>query len=147
MEDADRRLAKLRSEGLPGAPRVVRAGLYGGASVLALWMLRAAGGWGSDRVDRLFTDWVFPALFVPAIAVCTVRAVRVREERAAWLLFSLALIATTGGWPLYAIFVRGLPAPPSPSIADASWLAYYPFAFAGLVMLVKSRLSLDPPAW
>lgn len=131
----------MRPSGLSGAPTAVRAGLYGGSAVLALWTLRAAGGWGSDRIDRLVTDWVFPALFVPAIAVCATRALRVRRERAAWLLFSLALISTTGGWPLYALFVRGLASPPSPSIADLSWLAYYPFAFAGLVMLVKSRLG------
>lgn len=41
------------------------------------------------------------------------------------------LIATVGGWPLYALFVREVSLPPAPSIADVSWLAYYPFALAG----------------
>ena len=133
--------AKSSAHPLSNAPKLVRASLYAGAVMVAAWTLRAAGGWGSEQIDRLFTDWIFLALYVPALAVCAVRAVRVRKERAAWLLISVALVGTAGGFLASGLFVRGVSSPPSPSVADLSWLAYYPLAFAGLVMLVRSRLG------
>lgn len=127
--------------GLSDSPKVVRASLYTGAVLVALWALRAAGGWGSDGIDRLFTDWIFLGLYVPAMTTCVVRAVRVREERAVWLLFALALVGSAGGFLAFALFVRGDPSPLSPSIADFSWLTYYPLSFAALVALVRCRLG------
>ncbi len=132
------------SPGKPEAPRSVRIGLLLGALLIVLWTLRAATSWGSDAVDRVFTVEVFQALYVPSILVCATRAVRVRDERSAWVLLSLALIANAGGFAAYSLFVEGLASPPSPSIADASWLAYYPLAFGGLIMLMRRRGS-DPP--
>lgn len=129
------------SPGKPQAPRSVRIGLLLGALLIVLWTLRAATSWGSDAVDRVFTVEVFQVLYVPSILVCATRAVRVRDERSAWVLLSLALIANAGGFAAYSLFVEGLASPPSPSIADASWLAYYPLAFGGLIMLVRRRVG------
>ncbi len=134
-------LAKPSPHGLPGTPKLVWVSLLAGSLGLTLWTLRAAGGWGPGWVDRLFTDGVFLALYVPAVAVCAVRARRAPEERPAWVLFALALVAQAGGFLLFALFVRGQASPPSPSVADVGWLTYYPLAFAGLVMLVKRRLA------
>ena len=141
MEPVSEVSAKSSAHPLSNAPKLVRATLYAGGLMVAAWTLRAAGGWGSEQIDGLFTDWIFLALYVPALAVCAVRAARVREERAAWLLISVALVGTAGGFLAFGLFVRGVPSPPSPSVADLSWLAYYPLAFAGLVMLVRCRLG------
>lgn len=129
------------SPGRPEVPRSVRIGLLLGALIIVLWTLRAATGWGSDAVDRVFTVEVFQALYVPSILVCATRAVRVRDERSAWALLSLALIANAGGFAAYSLFVEDLASPPSPSIAGASWLACYPLAFGGLIMLVRRRVG------
>jgi diguanylate cyclase (GGDEF)-like protein len=63
------------------------------------------------------------------------RAIHRPDHRLAWALLALALLAWTAGDVAYALD----PDAPVPSIADAGWLAFYPPAAAGLVMLTAAR--------
>ena len=49
---------------------------------------------------------------------------------------------------LWTSYFAGLDAPPYPSLSDALWLAFYPLSYAGVVLLLRSRVrSLPAGLW
>jgi diguanylate cyclase (GGDEF)-like protein len=94
-----------------------------------------------DGLERFFDDWVYNGLVVCAAAWCLTRAVRVRAQRRAWLLLGLGLASWAAAELVNTLYLSTLADPPFPSIADAMWLAFYPASFAGLLMLVRGRVS------
>ncbi|MFL5885468.1 MAG: diguanylate cyclase domain-containing protein [Thermoleophilaceae bacterium] len=94
------------------------------------------GAPGGDIVD----SWVYPALIAGAAALCLTRAVRVREERAAWLALGAGLASWSLGELYYTVFVQSLANPPAFGVADVLWLGYYPGTLVGMALLVRSRL-------
>ena len=52
-----------------------------------------AFGLGSPELDGFFQNWVYCGLVTAAGAVCVTRGVAVAEERAAWLVMGLGLMA------------------------------------------------------
>ena len=89
---------------------------------------------------------VHDALMVVAAALCVRRARRGRDNRLAWACFGAALGTYAGGEIVWSALFGGRPDPPFPSIADVLWLAFYPFAYAGLVLLVRARVRAFSPA-
>ena len=120
--------------------RAVRSGLALAVAGLAAFVLHATGLLAAD-LDGLFDSWVYNGLLVLAAAGCLARAVAVRHERGAWLLMGLGIAAWTLGDLHYTLYLSGLDNPPFPTIGDALYLAFYPAAFAALLMLLRSRLS------
>ena len=90
-------------------------------------------------VLRGLWDWHYEAIEFTAAGVCALRAVSVRRERVAWAVLA-AGIASYGCADLYwAVVLQYLPAIPYPSTADAMYLAFYPAAYVGLVLLLRAR--------
>jgi signal transduction histidine kinase/ActR/RegA family two-component response regulator len=83
---------------------------------------------------------VYDSLLFAASILCALRAVAVRRERLAWGLMACALFSWTAGEIYWDCVFGALNSPPIPSISDAFWLAFYPFAAASLVLLARSRL-------
>src|SRR3954468_21554845 len=106
------------------------------AAYAAFSVARMVGAPGGDIVD----SWVYPALIAGAAALCLTRAVRVREERAAWLAFGAGLASWSLGELYYTVFVQSLANPPAFGVADVLWLGYYPGTLLGMALLVRSRL-------
>lgn len=92
--------------------------------------------------DSVFlAKFVYPALnLLPAIVVA-VRAWRVTVDRYGWILIAAAATSSALGDIIYAAWV---PDGQSPSAADPAYLAFYPLAFAGILLLMRARLKRVP---
>jgi diguanylate cyclase (GGDEF)-like protein len=106
--------------------------------------LHAALGTGGATADDFFGIWVYDALMLGAAASCLARAWLVRRERLAWALLGIGLLAWTGGEIYYSAAFAGSESVPIPSLADAGYLAFYPFAYAALIVLMRSRIGSFP---
>lgn len=128
----------------PREQLLIRAG--GGFLALAflLFALHAATSFGGEPVDDLFGIWIYDALMLGAAAGCLARAVLVERERLAWALLGTGLLLWTGGEIYYSVAFAGTEDVPIPSLADAGYLAFYPFAYVGLIVLMRQRIGSFP---
>ena len=69
------------------------------------------------------------------------RAALVPSGRPAWLLLGLGLTTYAVANVHYFAVVQHLDPEPFPSWSDAGWLAFYPLAYGGLVLLVRARVT------
>jgi EAL domain-containing protein len=67
------------------------------------------------------------------------RAITVRPDRSAWFLMAGGLGAYAAGTVLWVAVLADMDPPPYPSPADVMWLAYYPFAYAAVLHLLRAR--------
>jgi two-component system cell cycle response regulator len=122
-----------------GLPRLARAwavvAFVGLAAFIAHTVLGSRLG-----LDDFFNRWFYNALILLGLSACVVRTVRVRAERGAWLALTIAVGAWAVGELLYD-FAYGA-SPPFPSVADVFYLGFYPPCYIGLLLLVRSRLSV-----
>ena len=88
-----------------------------------------------------FDDFLYPALNLIAAALIGVRASRVTADSSAWTLIALGMACSALGDIIYILWV---PEGQSPSVADPAYLAFYPFAYAGLLLLMRARLTRVP---
>ena len=107
-----------------------------GAGLLA----HGVHGLGGPSANPLFNDWIYTALMWGGVGLCLARVLSVREERGAWL----AMTANLGLWAtadlLWTLHYGHMDDPPFPNVADAFYLATYPCAYVGLVLLLRARL-------
>lgn len=107
---------------------------------LVVGLVVTDGGAAATLVDV----WLYNGLFVVAFALTVARAALVAEDRLAWSIIAVGLACTAFAEIYY------LAAAPEgyPSLADAAWLALYPLAYAGIVLLVRRRArSLSGTLW
>ena len=121
----------------------------GRAAAFAWWALVGAGlavyaghfvldlGGGDD----LFDGWIYTSVVLAASLGILARGVLVRRERAAWILIGLGALVWSLGELYWWRVIENLPEEPFPSIADAMYLGLFPFLYAGLVLLVKARVT------
>ncbi len=86
-----------------------------------------------------FYEVVEDTLYLLAGLVVAARAVLVRRDRWAWALFSIGLLSYAAGNIVYISYVQHLDPEPFPSVSDALWLPLYPFAYAGIVLLLRRQ--------
>jgi len=84
---------------------------------------------------------LYTALNVVAAALIALRAYRVPADRLGWTLIAAGMACSAVGDIAYALWV---PDGRSPSVADPEYLAYYPFVYAGLLLLMRTRLKRLP---
>lgn len=123
-------------------PIWLRAGfVLGGLLLIAqlVAIMPVARAW----MDRHATvnDALQDAIYLLAALLVAARGVRVRRDRGAWLLMAGGLTCYAAGTVYWVAFVAVLDPQPYPSAADAMWLAYYPFAYAALLRLLRARRS------
>jgi diguanylate cyclase (GGDEF)-like protein len=88
-------------------------------------------------------SWLYDGLTLSAAALVAVRAWWVSDERLAWSLIAAGMASSALGDVVYAVWV---PDGQSPSVADPLWLCFYPLVYAGLVLLLRTRLPGLPAA-
>ncbi len=105
-----------------------------------LHVLHTVLGLGGTGLEGIVVGWDYPIVLVGAAAVCLARGWFGSGERGVWLALGLALVVSFGG-DLYDIVVYGPTAqPPLAAPADLMYLAFYPLAYLGLLLLVGSRI-------
>ncbi len=90
---------------------------------------------------RVFAESWYPALTLLAAAVIAARAYHVAAGRVAWSLIAAGQASAALGDVVYWLCVRD---GQSPSLADPFYLAFYPFGYAGLLLLMRARLKRVP---
>ncbi|MGI8593128.1 MAG: hypothetical protein ACR2ML_01955, partial [Solirubrobacteraceae bacterium] len=109
------------------------------AAVFALYTLEL--GFGllpegySDPAQKVATI----VAFLGAALLCGLRALR-RAERGTWLMFAMGLLLWGLGDAYYALVLWDLEEIPIPSPADIGYLGLYPPMYAGLALLLRSRV-------
>jgi diguanylate cyclase len=136
------RIARL----LPLADRGTKKERYALAAALALLpliiafaALHALLGMGGAELDTPVRDWLPSIVYVLVAAMVSLRAVRIREARGPWIVFAVGLTLYAAGNLLWAFWLEHLPNPPIPSVSDALWLSFYPFAYVGMAWLALTR--------
>lgn len=119
--------------------------MKGGGAFLAVaflaFALRAATSFGGGTAASIFNYWIYDFLLLGAAASCLLRAALFRRERLAWALLGTALAVWTAGEIYYVLVLSGGASIPIPSPADAGYLLFYPIAYAGLIVLMRARIS------
>jgi diguanylate cyclase (GGDEF)-like protein len=115
--------------------RGLAALLLGGTLLVALhdWLGVGAG------LHLAIGDPLYDAVVLGAGVACLVRASDYRPEHSAWLLLGIAILCWGAAEVYWSVAIEGNPEAPYPSPADIGYLAFYPFAYAGLAMLVRAR--------
>jgi two-component system, cell cycle response regulator len=109
--------------------------------LLAVFTLQMGTGLAGEGITSLFQDYLYNGLLLAGAGFCLWRAAAASEERAAWLVMGAGLVSWTAGDVVWTVAYADDPNPPYPSVADALWLAWYPAAVVGLVLLVRARLN------
>jgi two-component system, cell cycle response regulator len=118
--------------------------LFLGTCVFVVHSLVPDTGW----IARFCDNWLYDAIVFLAAGLCGARALLVERNRSGWLALALALALWAGGDTYYTHVFGNDPNPPAPSIADIGYLGFFPFAYAGFILLVRSRVrKLTPAVW
>ncbi|GIE78932.1 hypothetical protein Aph02nite_48820 [Actinoplanes philippinensis] len=122
------------------------------------WWLRAAFGLGTVLLI-IQSAAVFPAgrawleanlgfrtvvqdgIYLLAAGLVLARALLVRQDRGAWLLMAGGLAFYAAGTVYWVAVLAHISPTPYPSVSDFMWLAYYPFAYAAVLRLLRARES------
>ncbi|MDQ3777550.1 MAG: diguanylate cyclase [Actinomycetota bacterium] len=121
----------------PRSPAPVVGGLLAG---VAAYVFLVASNLGEPGLEESRDAFLYNGLLVGGALLCLARALRVRNDRVPWLLIGLGLVAWAIGDIYYYAALSNLDEVPFPSLADAFYLAFYPFVYAGLALLLRSRL-------
>ncbi len=105
---------------------------------LAVYWLHALLGFGGADLDSVFSRWVYTGVMCLAALGCLAQA----RRSLLWGVFGAGLLAHAAGDVIYSS-ASDLATVPTPSVSDVFWLAFYPCAYAALLMLVRGRVSLD----
>jgi two-component system, cell cycle response regulator len=143
-------LAAKGPQFLVGGSRELAARVLRGVALLGLCAYAAHSlvGFGGRGMNGVFENWVFNALFFVSTALCLLRAVGSRLERAAWTAMGVGLGCWGLGEVLYTLDPSQITAGGFPAPSDLLWLAFYPAAFLTLGLLVRARVRhFYPSLW
>jgi diguanylate cyclase len=115
--------------------------IYAAYAVLAALVL------GYVVVDALGVDWSWldgwgvDAFEIVTGALCMLKAADLKRGRAVPLLLGIGLLCWAAGDVVLTIQSLGGATPPSPSIADGFYLAFYPVTYFGLMLMLRSSVK------
>ena len=141
MSTAD---APIRADGNKAARAALAALLLGGTTLIALhnWFGLA------DAFGDFVNGPLFDAVVLSAGLACLLRARRGGPERTAWLVIAATILVQALTEFCWTAFYASDPTPPYPSFCDIGWLAFYPLAATGILLMVRARArALDWRLW
>ena len=121
------------------ARRLANALLVAAIAAVALKVLDTGLAFTFPGAIESLWIWHYQAIEFAAAGICALRAVSERRERLAWSMIALG-IASYGCADLYwDVVLEHMDSIPYPSAGDALYLAFYPAAYVGLVLLLRAR--------
>jgi diguanylate cyclase (GGDEF)-like protein len=121
--------------------RFTRVASVAGLGVFASVIAFAQPGSG---LETFFDTWIYIALMVFACVVVGSHAYLLKEERVAWTVVTASLASWTFGELWYAV----LQPESYPSTADVAFIAFYVLLYAGVVLLLRTRVrSISRMLW
>jgi two-component system cell cycle response regulator len=130
----------LESRTSPRLARLTGVWVAGVALVAVAYAGHMLFGLGGPGVDGFFDDGAYNAVMLGAALAVIARSASRGTDRLAVLLIGLGMLAWALGDLYYTIFYSGVANPPTPSLADALYLAFYPLMYVGLGLLVRARV-------
>jgi two-component system, cell cycle response regulator len=106
---------------------------------IALVALHDWLGFGGGAFADAAEGWLYDAVVVAAGVSCLLRSRSAGRERTAWAAIGASILVWAAAEIYWTVAIVGDPSPPYPSPADAGYLAFYPLAALGLVLLVRAR--------
>lgn len=129
---------------MPPGPASLRLVLALAASVTIAYAAVLLAAPPGSALTEFFGLWVYLGLILLAVFVSGWRAYATARDRAAWVVLTLALAA----WALAEIYYAVAAPEGYPSFADLGWIAFYPLAYIGLVLLLRpSAGSVTGTLW
>jgi diguanylate cyclase (GGDEF)-like protein len=93
-------------------------------------------GWGVDAVEVL------------ASSLCLLKALSSRRGRAVPLVLGASLLSWTIGDVVLTIESLGGATPPTPSLADAFYISFFPLAYVAVVLFMRGEVRrINSPSW
>ena len=89
-------------------------------------------------------SWLYNALEVGAVGLCVARVVLRRRHRAAWLAIAVGMALFSAADVYYMLSWGDAAVVPFPSFADALYLSFYPAAYVGIWLLLRSQVGRLP---
>jgi two-component system, cell cycle response regulator len=112
--------------------------LFGGTALVTAHVWFGLGGSG---LDYAVEGPIYDSAVLAAGLACLARARRAENESGAWLAIGAATLFWGASEVYWTAFILNNPSPPYPSLADAGYLAFYPLAALGVLLLVRARLG------
>jgi diguanylate cyclase (GGDEF)-like protein len=105
-------------------------------------------GLGGPALDPAAEGPAYDAVILAAGITCIARSRSAGRERGAWLAIGASILAWGAAEVYWYVAILDDPSPPYPSPADAGYLAFYPLAVLGLLLLVRARVEeIDWRLW
>ena len=120
------------------------------AVLVAAIAMFAVGVWTSTPgAVRLFLDLVvYNSVFIAGAVLCWRTTALERREVWAWRCIAAGLAMNVSANVYYTLVITPAADPPYPSWADVLYLAYYPWVYAGVVLLARARVRhFHPSMW
>jgi two-component system cell cycle response regulator len=96
--------------------------------------------WGpGEHGSTLFGHIAYVLILGLAGLLCVARGTLDAKERGAWIVIGAACMVWDAAEAYYGFALASMKVIPVPSVADAGYLAFYPLAFAGVIMLFRAR--------
>ena len=111
------------------------------------WVVLALGRnlfFPGAEVGLLFGRFAHDLVLAGAAVICLARAVSVSDERRAWTLIGIGILAWTFGETYYTVVLWTADSYPIPSLADAGYLLMYVLVIAGIIDLRRARAGKVP---
>ena len=122
--------------------------VYGLLGVLVLGYLIVVIARPADASWAWLDNWAVAGFEIVVSCLCILRGFVVRRGRAAPIMLGLGLLAWSLGDLVLAIESAGGATPPSPSVADAFYLCFYPITYVALMLLVRRKVGgLSAATW
>jgi two-component system cell cycle response regulator len=106
-------------------------------ALLAMHLLNALGALG---LPESMSEVLYFLVMGGSAGLCAMRGLRIRDERAPWLVLATSIALWTTADLLYLVLYGVDGTPPFPNITDGLYLSTYVCQYIGIVLLLSSRL-------
>jgi diguanylate cyclase len=101
-----------------------------------------------DQYSSLLDGWLVAGFEVVAAGLCLAKGLLWRRGRAVALVLGAALLSWSIGDVALTAESAGGATPPTPSLADAFYLGFFPLAYVAVVLFMRGEVRrLNTPSW